>query len=70
MGAEAPAGPATLRLRLPRPADVTLRRDGEPILTAAARTHVEHAVETPGAYRAEARVAGRLWLLSNPVYLR
>jgi hypothetical protein len=70
MGAEAPAGPATLRLCLPRPADVTLRRDGEPILTAAARMHVEHAVKAPGAYRAEARVAGRLWLLSNPVYLR
>jgi hypothetical protein len=32
--------------------------------------HVEHAVKAPGAYRAEARVAGRLWLLSNPVYLR
>jgi len=24
----------------------------------------------PGAYRVEARITGRLWLLSNPVYLR
>ncbi|HEY7077189.1 MAG TPA: CehA/McbA family metallohydrolase [Solirubrobacteraceae bacterium] len=70
MGAEAPAGPATLRLTLPRAADVTLRKDGEPILAAHATTRVEHAVDAPGAYRAEARVAGRLWLLSNPVYLR
>jgi hypothetical protein len=70
MGAAAPAGPATLRLRLPRAADVTLRRDGAPILTAAATTRLEHPVAAPGAYRAEARIAGRLWLLSNPVYLR
>jgi hypothetical protein len=70
MGAETPAGPATLRLELPRPADVTLRRDGAAIRTAQGVTTLEHPVEAPGAYRAEARVDGRLWLLSNPVYLR
>ena len=27
-------------------------------------------ITDPGAYRVEARIAGRLWLLSNPVHLR
>jgi hypothetical protein len=63
----------TLEARVPRPAELTLLRDGEPV----ARSHdtiLEHAVERPGAYRLEARLhahgAWRTWILSNPVYLR
>jgi hypothetical protein len=35
---------------------------------------LEHRIEEDGAYRLEARLAdderGRLWLVSNPVYVR
>jgi hypothetical protein len=70
MGGEGPAGPAVLRAELPRRADVRLIRDGSPISTAPEVTSVARRIESPGAYRLEARIAGRLWLLSNPVYLR
>jgi hypothetical protein len=68
MGAEAPAGPAVLRLRLPTAAEVTVHRDGVPAWrghTAALDLDVER-----GVHRVEARIGGRLWLLSNPVHLR
>ena len=69
MGAEGGAGPSTLRLRLPRPAEVKVVRDGGAIHSEpAARLDLE--VSEPGAYRVEARVNGRFWLLSNPVHLR
>jgi hypothetical protein len=55
---------------LRRPADVTLRRDGERLDTTASAREVECGVDAPGAYRAECFVDGRLWPLSNPVYLR
>jgi PHP domain-containing protein len=69
MGAEAPAGSATLRLRLPRPADVLVLHGGARIRQAhAAQLDVE--VHRTGPYRVEARIDGRLWLLSNPIHLR
>jgi hypothetical protein len=69
MGAEAPAGPALLRVRLPRPAEVRVLRDGAVMLQAdGAARDVEIAAR--GVYRVEARLDGRLWLLSNPVHLR
>jgi hypothetical protein len=69
MGGEAPAGEATLRVRLPAVADVTVVRDGEPWhQTHAAALDVP--IRARGVYRVEARIAGRLWLLSNPVHLR
>jgi hypothetical protein len=44
-------------------------RDGSPAHEAhAAALDVE--VHEPGAYRVEARINERVWLLSNPVYLR
>jgi hypothetical protein len=70
MGAEAPAGPGRLRLALPRAAHVRVLRDGTPIAARGDVAELELAVAGPGAYRVEARVAGRAWLFSNPVYLR
>ena len=68
MGAEAPAGPAVLRVRLPTAADVTVRRDGVPVREA--HTAALDLDVARGVHRVEARVGGRLWLLSNPVHLR
>jgi hypothetical protein len=74
MGGESPwAEGQLLQAHVPRPAELTLLRDGEPV----ARVHgtmLEHAAERPGAYRLEARLQAhgtwRTWILSNPVYLR
>jgi PHP domain-containing protein len=69
MGAEAPAGACTLRARLPRTADLTVVRDGAPFHQTSAAA-LDLAIDAPGVYRVEARIAGRVWLLSNPVHLR
>jgi hypothetical protein len=69
MGGETPAGEATLRLRLPAVADVTVVRDGAPWHQARAPA-LDVPIRARGVYRVEARIAGRLWLLSNPVHLR
>ena len=69
MGAEASAAPSMLRLQVPREADVRVLHDGERFHEAhGAELHVP--IEAAGVYRVEARIEGRLWLLSNPVYLR
>lgn len=70
MGGEAAAlGPAMLRIRLPRPGDVLVLRDGAAVHRAQAAS-IDLPVDGPGIYRIEARIGGRLWLLSNPVHLR
>jgi hypothetical protein len=69
MGGAAPAGPAVLRVWLPRVADIKLVRNGAP-LHAMRAADAEIDVARPGVYRVEARIGGRLWLLSNPVHLR
>jgi hypothetical protein len=69
MGAEAPAAHAVLRVRLPRPADVRVLRDGAPVHEAEAAA-LDLDAQARGVYRIEARIGGRLWLLSNPIYLR
>ena len=69
MGGAGRARPATLRLRLPRAADIQVLRDGSP-WDAAHGARLDLDVREPGAYRVEARIGGRLWLLSNPVHLR
>jgi hypothetical protein len=40
------------------------------LLHEAQGARIDLDVAGPGAYRVEARVDGRLWLLSNPVHLR
>jgi hypothetical protein len=44
-------------------------RDGAPF-HAARGAALDVPVEGRGVYRIEARIDGRLWLLSNPVHLR
>ena len=74
MGGEAAfADGVEIHARVPRPAALTLVRDGEPV----ARTHgtaLDHRAAGPGVYRVEARLAAhgreRTWIVSNPVYLR
>ncbi len=73
LGEQRPAGAWTLCAALPRRARVTLVRDGTPIAEVSTAAF-EHPVDTPGVYRVEARLPfrgrERLWLLSNPIYLR
>jgi hypothetical protein len=69
MGGEGPAGPGVLRLRLPQAAHATVVRDGIPVHEADG-ARVDLDIERPGAYRVEARIRGRMWLISNPVHLR
>jgi hypothetical protein len=69
MGGEAPAGPAVLRARLPRAADLLVVRDGAPLQRAHAAA-LDVDIDRAGVYRLEARIEGRLWLLSNPIHLR
>jgi len=69
MGDEAPAGPYTLRARLPRAADLTLVGDGTPVREVHA-AGLDHAVSGPGVFRLEARLDGDVWILTNPVHLR
>jgi hypothetical protein len=69
MGGEAPHGRAVLHVRLPRTADMIALCDGAPIHTARDGA-LDVRIEGRGVYRVEARIDGRLWLLSNSVHLR
>ena len=69
MGAEGPASPSVLRVRLPQEAELRVLRNGVPF-HGAQGAGLELAIKEPGAYRVEARIDGRMWLLSNPVHLR
>jgi hypothetical protein len=69
MGAEAPARRSVLRVRLPRAADVRVIRDGT-AWQGVRGSAPDVDLPGRGVYRVEARVDGRLWLLSNAVHLR
>jgi hypothetical protein len=73
MGQEVEAGRRTLLARVPRPAGLSLLRDGFQIATTHG-TEISADVEEPGVYRLEATLPNhgrdRSWILSNPVYLR
>jgi hypothetical protein len=62
-------GPAVIRVHSPAPAQLALLRNGERMAEAEG-TSLEHRVEEPGVYRVEARIEGRPWVYTNPVYLR
>ncbi len=73
MGSELAAGELELRITLPRTGRVRLLRDGQPV-TETLGTELAERVSSRGVYRAEARRAfrgrERLWILSNPIYVR
>jgi hypothetical protein len=69
MGDEAPwAGPAALEVRSPVEAKLTLLRAGHPVAETVG-TALRHTAEAPGVYRAEARLGGKPWVYTNPIYL-
>jgi hypothetical protein len=72
IGEEARLSPETrLKIELPAPADeVAIVRDGARITSAAGVSALEFQPGERGAYRVEAYRGGRLWILSNPIYLR
>jgi hypothetical protein len=73
MGAEAGFEGQALHVRLPRPAEIRLLRDGS-VIASAHSAALDHVATAPGVYRVEARLRYRgrtlTWILSNPVYLR
>jgi hypothetical protein len=69
MGAEGPAGASVLHVRLPRAADLTVLRDGAPLRQTRAAA-LDLPIAARGVYRVEARIDGRVWLLSNSIHLR
>jgi hypothetical protein len=69
MGAAGPAGDWTLHVSAPRPAELRIVRAGETVATSAG-AELDARVDEPGAYYAEARLDGRTWVITNPVYLR
>jgi hypothetical protein len=69
IGGESRARPAVLRVRLAREAAFQVFRNGV-LFHAADGSRLDVTVDLPGAYRVEARIAGRLWLLGNPIHLR
>jgi hypothetical protein len=69
MGEETTERPE-LQVRLPRPASVRLLRDGGVVASADDAAELDHSPAEPGVYRVEARIGGRIWILSNAVYLR
>jgi hypothetical protein len=70
MGEELVGERPRLEVRLPRPAEVRLLRDGEVVESADDAAELDHEPVASGVYRVEARIGGRLWILSNAVYLR
>lgn len=55
-----------VRARLPRAAELRLLRDGEEVARVEA-AELDHEADGPGSYRVEARLDGRVWILSNPL---
>jgi PHP domain-containing protein len=60
------ADPDGAHVRLPRPAELRLLRDGEEVARTGG-AELDHPVDAPGSYRVEVRLAGRVWILSNPI---
>ena len=69
-GDEAPFT-STLRIHaeVPTKADLTLVKDGVPVVQEQSKS-LTYKADRPGVYRLEARLSGRPWLFTNPIYLR
>ena len=63
------SGPVTLRARSPVGASFRLVRNGATAAEAKGRD-LEFRAEEPGVYRVEARLGGKPWVYTNPIYLR
>ncbi len=74
MGAEAAFAGQTLHVRVPRPAELRLVRNGAVIAVSPDRRTLDQEALEAGVYRVEARLRHRgrdhTWIVSNPVYLR
>jgi len=72
MGDEVHFAPGlTLKTELPEPADrIAMLQNGAEVASADNTTTLEFAPKSPGAYRIEAYRSGKMWILSNPVYVR
>lgn len=72
MGDEVHLAPGlTLKTELPAPADrIAMLQNGAEVTSANNATTLEFAPKSPGAYRIEAYRNGKLWILSNPMYVR
>jgi hypothetical protein len=69
MGSSAAFSGQALHTRLPRPAELVLVKDGVRIATEFG-PGLDFDATAPGVYRVEARLRGKTWILSNPIYLR
>jgi hypothetical protein len=75
MGEEVPVkGGVTLQIRLPRPAEMLLIKDGKPVKTWRKRETSTYITNEPGVYRVEVYIEylgkRRGWIYSNPIYVR
>ncbi|MGH7924589.1 MAG: hypothetical protein ACREQH_08375 [Candidatus Binatus sp.] len=72
MGDEVQLAPGlTLKTELAAAADrIAMLHDGAEVASADNATTLEFAPKSPGAYRIEAYRSGKLWILSNPLYVR
>jgi hypothetical protein len=69
MGGEAAFAEQTLHVRLPRPAEIRLLRDGA-LIAAVHGASLTGPAQGPGVYRVEAWLGRHAWIVSNPIYLR
>lgn len=64
----------TLQIRLPRPAECRLIKDGKIITTWTKRETCTYITRQPGNYRVEVYLdylgASRGWIISNPIYVK
>ncbi len=61
----------SLKTVLPAAADrIAMYQNGALVASAENASMLEFAPKSPGAYRIEAYRSGKLWILSNPVYVR
>ncbi len=72
MGDEVQSAPGLkLTAELPAQADrIVMYQNGAEVASAENAIKLEFAPKSPGAYRIEAYRNGRMWILSNPVYVR
>jgi hypothetical protein len=72
MGDEVQNAPGlVLKTELPADAErIVMYQNGAEVASAENASKLEFAPKSPGAYRIEAYRKGRMWILSNPVYVR